>query len=430
MDKIKAEELKAALSKTLSNEDIERKLKEEMQASKKSFESTKEDFDEELEDEFVDAENNLNGNFDKDFENSLANEKNVDEDTEDKKIKKEKTKKKKSKKNIEEESVQEKEEKYDLEDEKIEIPNIRDIEHDEEKETYNVVYIILSIAIVLLLLIIYLLFKDDIANTDKKPIINTEQTEKQTIKKIETTNTVPKESQEVILNELKVESKKETKEDPITDSKEEVLQKIEESKKEEIAKQKELKPIDTIIEKRKSVVYGSLEVSKTNDTLKQKEIRKEVKEVEPKVIIKEKTIEKNILLDKKNFKKYYNSLKYNTLKCYDFKAASIYIDNNCKRNLIKFLDDNKNAIRFEVIPVLAKDDNVIFEKMKKTLDTKDKEFVERVKEYMFRGLSRERVLETSSKIKEILGQNVILTPTNYYVKSKKNNKGVIIRAYQ
>lgn len=67
--------------------------------------------------------------------------------------------------------------------------------------------------------------------------------------------------------------------------------------------------------------------------------------------------------------------------------------------------------------------------MKNALDSKDEKFIAIVKEYMYRGLSRERVLETSSQIKSILGEDIILTPTNYYVKSTKNNKGVIIRAY-
>jgi len=59
----------------------------------------------------------------------------------------------------------------------------------------------------------------------------------------------------------------------------------------------------------------------------------------------------------------------------------------------------------------------------------DKAFQDRVKEYMYRGLSRERVLETTWYIKDVLGEDTILTPTNYYVKSKKNNKGIIIKAY-
>ncbi len=67
--------------------------------------------------------------------------------------------------------------------------------------------------------------------------------------------------------------------------------------------------------------------------------------------------------------------------------------------------------------------------MKDNIKQMDKAFQDRVKEYMFRGLSRERVLETSWQIKDILGEDTVLTPTNYYVKSKKNNKGIIIKAY-
>ena len=71
----------------------------------------------------------------------------------------------------------------------------------------------------------------------------------------------------------------------------------------------------------------------------------------------------------------------------------------------KFLNANKNALRFEIIPVIAQDDNLIFDKMKNNLKSMDKEFQNRVKEYMFRGLSRERVLETSWQVKDILGED-------------------------
>jgi hypothetical protein len=38
-------------------------------------------------------------------------------------------------------------------------------------------------------------------------------------------------------------------------------------------------------------------------------------------------------------------------------------------------------------------------------------------------------LETSFYIKDILKDEVILTPVNYYVTSKKLSRGIIIKAY-
>lgn len=246
--------------------------------------------------------------------------------------------------------------------EEVKIPYIKNKEHDDEKESNILLYLVSTIAFLLLILTIYLFVRTP--NT-KQPI------ETMTIEKENIINT-PSEIKDLV--------------------KEEVI-----------------------------------------NVLEKNEVKEEPKREEPKEIIKEKivekTIEKEVILEKGNFKKFYNSLKYNTLKCYNFKTADIKLDSTCLKELPKFLNDNKNAIRFEVIPVLAEDDNKIFEKMKNTLNSKDEKFVATVKEYMYRGLSRERVLETSSQIKSILGEDIILTPTNYYVKSTKNNKGVIIRAY-
>ncbi|PLY06838.1 MAG: hypothetical protein C0625_07805 [Arcobacter sp.] len=148
-----------------------------------------------------------------------------------------------------------------------------------------------------------------------------------------------------------------------------------------------------------------------------------------KEVIKEKIVTKIVKLDKKNFKEYYNSSKYKTLKCYNFKEGDVFPDIQCKTDLKKFLKDNKDALRFEVIPVIAENDNKVFLKMQSNIQNMNKDFQEKVKEYMFKGLSRDRVLETSWYIKDTLGEDTILTPTNYYVKSKKENKGIIIKAY-
>lgn len=148
-----------------------------------------------------------------------------------------------------------------------------------------------------------------------------------------------------------------------------------------------------------------------------------------KEVIKEKVVTKIEDLNNNNFKKYYNSSKYNTLKCYKFKEGDIFPDEQCKRDLKKFLAENKDSLRFEVIPVIAENDNKIFLKLQSNIQNLDKTFQDRVKEYMYKGLSRDRVLETSWYIKDQLGEDTILTPTNYYVKSKKDNKGIIIKAY-
>ncbi len=252
--------------------------------------------------------------------------------------------------------------------EEVKIPFIKDKEHNEEKESNLLLYLISIVAILLLALTIYL-FTNDNFNPSSKKVQIVESPEPQTneIKQVVTTEV------QKVVNEVQEE------------------------------------------------VKVNEELTKTKKIEKPKEIIKTIPE--------KQIIEKEVILEKGNFKKFYNSLKFNTLKCYNFKTANSNPDEICIKQLKLFLDKNKDAIRFEVIPVMAKDDNKLFEGMKKVLDNNDKNYVEKIKEYMLRGLSRQRVLEVSWEIKDILGEDIILTPTNYYVKSKENNKGVLVRAY-
>lgn len=125
-------------------------------------------------------------------------------------------------------------------------------------------------------------------------------------------------------------------------------------------------------------------------------------------------------LSLKKFKELYNSSEYEKTTCYDYKAGSVISTKECKTQIKNFLLKNKNAIRFEIIAVLGEDDFKTFETLKSS---------EKVKEFIYRGLGRQRVLEITWNIKEILGEDIIITPTNYYVKSQKNNRGFLLKAY-
>jgi len=315
MQKNKEEQLKEALTKTLSKDDIQKKLEEETKNIKEE-KNTKE----------------------KDSDEKEANKKEENETKEE-----------------------------------VKIPFIKDKEHDEEKESNLLLYLVSIVAALLLILTVYL-FTSDNFNT-------------------KTINVETADTQEPKSNEIKQVVKEE-------------LDKVVKELGDEIEKKAE-KEDDS-----KTIVENIKEPNEIVKTVVQKQI-----------------VEKEVILEKGNFKKYYNSLKFATLKCYDFEKANSKPDETCLKQLKPFLDKNKDAIRFEVIPVMAKDDNQLFEGMKKVLNTDNKNYVEKVKEYMLRGLSRQRVLEVSWKIKEILGEDIVLTPTNYYVKSKENNKGVLIRAY-
>ena len=377
MDKSKSEQLKEVLNKTLSSEEIEKKLKEEMKQSalKKNLDEKKQR-QEEPQLKNKEALESL--------ETSIKRENHHTE------IYQEETIKEKSKK---EETPLDKE---------VVIPTIRD-KKKENKNMNMLLFLVIIIALLLLGIVVYLFTKDENKQLELKEV--------KVEKEVNLDNKVL-----TIKNDNKDEVKK-----ILTiknDNKENELKENTVSKK-EIKIEKETKPL----EENKEIKIKKTPINK-NVTKEEPKTKVVIKE-----IIKEKIVTKEIKLNKDNFKKYYNSSKYNTLKCYNFKASDIFPDNSCKNDLKKFLNANKKAIRFEIIPVIAQDDNQIFDKMKDNIKQMDKTFQDRVKEYMFRGLSRERVLETSWQIKDILGEDTVLTPTNYYVKSKKNNKGVIIKAY-
>ncbi|RXJ81998.1 hypothetical protein [Arcobacter sp. F2176] len=150
------------------------------------------------------------------------------------------------------------------------------------------------------------------------------------------------------------------------------------------------------------------------------------KKSEPKEIIKEIVTEKIVPakpLDDKQLKSYFNSNKYEIYKCYDFKVGIATFPNECKKTLKDFLAKNKDSFKLEVTAVISPDDKEIIKKanLENASDT--------LKEYIIRGFSRQRVLETSFYIRDVLKDDVILTPVNYYVKSKKLSKGIIIKAY-
>ncbi len=165
---------------------------------------------------------------------------------------------------------------------------------------------------------------------------------------------------------------------------------------------------------------------------KNKIIQTKIEKINPakeKIVLKEKTITKIEDLTKNNFKKFYNSREYNTLKCYEYAQGRISPNKACKKSIDKFLLDNKNALRFEIIPVVGESDYLFFNKLEEKIQTLDKKYKDKIKDYMLKGLSIKRVLEISWDIKEKLGEDTIITPTNYYVVSQKDNKGVIVKAY-
>ncbi|NVJ54704.1 MAG: hypothetical protein HWD90_13550 [Campylobacteraceae bacterium] len=187
-----------------------------------------------------------------------------------------------------------------------------------------------------------------------------------------------------------------------------------------------------------TIIYLLLEKDKQVAPPVKPEIKKEViikKVIEPKEVevIKEKVVTKVktkiVDLDNKNFRKFYYTQKSKVVKCYDFKANSSLLTSTCQQKITDFVKNTKNLTRLEIIAVVANADNVVFNKIKDDISKQPKVVQNRVKEFLIRGFSRQRVIETASFIRENLNDYAVVTPTNYYVKSSKDNKGIIIKGF-
>ncbi len=133
------------------------------------------------------------------------------------------------------------------------------------------------------------------------------------------------------------------------------------------------------------------------------------------------------LVSRSDVKKLFHSKKFKLLKCYKSKKGSNILSKNCKDSIKKFISKYKDLARFEIIGVIAKDDDVLYNKLNTNNLSEDLKKI--VKEYLLKGLARERVLEAFWHIKEVLKSDIIMIPTNYYVKSLKESKGILIKAY-
>ncbi|RXJ66947.1 hypothetical protein CRV08_11450 [Halarcobacter ebronensis] len=132
-----------------------------------------------------------------------------------------------------------------------------------------------------------------------------------------------------------------------------------------------------------------------------------------------------------SFKELYDSKNYATYNCYSFKSGKISFPiKECKEEMDKFLMENRSANRFEIVPLISENDSIIYKSIEKDIQNQPEELRKKIKEYLFIGVATERILESVWYIKKILGEETIVTSSQYYVKSdNENEQGVIIRAY-
>jgi len=115
-----------------------------------------------------------------------------------------------------------------------------------------------------------------------------------------------------------------------------------------------------------------------------------------------------------------------TYTCKTLRSSSEYITKKCKKELLEFLDTNKDAKRFEVIGLIDQQEFRLIEKLE---DVYGKKRLGNLSKYAQTGLSKQRVIEASWVVRQHLGKKAIIDPVNYII-TKKNKRGFVVKAYK
>ncbi|MGB5868281.1 MAG: hypothetical protein WBG69_10455 [Arcobacteraceae bacterium] len=121
-----------------------------------------------------------------------------------------------------------------------------------------------------------------------------------------------------------------------------------------------------------------------------------------------------------------NSKAFNTYTCKNMGEGSIKITTQCIKALHRFLDDNKDAKKFEVIGMVDDKDFKLINTLK---DVYGEQRIKDLSKYSQIGLSRQRVIEASWLVKEYIGDYKNIKTVNYTVHTK-DKKGFVVRAYK
>jgi hypothetical protein len=221
----------------------------------------------------------------------------------------------------------------------------------------------------------------------------------------------------------------------------------EKSREDELQKQ-----LDEAIEIERKKLIKKLEKEKLIELKKQREIiikqeRDRFQNQQSNKVLEVKSISKKVvpkltnLLEAKDKEKEKTNIKivskidnskidkkrFNYIGCYTMKNNSYNTPKECFENIPKFLDENKDSKLFEIIGVVNKNE---LNKIKQLQKDNSKHNINRLNKLIEVGLSKKRAIEGVWLIKAHLGTSRNTQITNYIVKSNRNQKGFIIRAYK
>lgn len=161
-------------------------------------------------------------------------------------------------------------------------------------------------------------------------------------------------------------------------------------------------------------------VTQTKEVVTKTEVAKTISQTAKPIVPVIETISENTNTD---YEPISSTDEFNLFKCYEAKVGSFMVPDRCLENIPQFLNENKSASKFEIIGVVNDDDKIYLKSFFKETATAN------MIEFASMGLSRHRVVEASWKAKEIIGEDINLTPVNYTINSKIS-RGFVIRAYK
>jgi hypothetical protein len=173
----------------------------------------------------------------------------------------------------------------------------------------------------------------------------------------------------------------------------------------------------------KDELKNSVQAKEDEGNLKVKHLKEELSILNEKFELA--NIEKNeIRVDAQK----YRSKKYDATGCYAETEGTFDFYPSCVDRINKFLDENKTATSFQIIPVIDGKDKLYINDIITSI--KDGNIDKKpLKDYLIEGLSRKRVLQASWHVKDRLGKDAIITYVNY-IADTADKRGFTIRAYR
>ena len=156
---------------------------------------------------------------------------------------------------------------------------------------------------------------------------------------------------------------------------------------------------------------------------------------------KDDTLESNSTLQSENSEISNTSKSDRVIKvkdfahCYEMDNASFSVSASCRQVITDYVDKYKDAKYFEIIGVVDNLEFNLFNNLEshqvlyRTLGVNQR-VIDKMKKLTRRGLSKERASEISWVIKTHTKMKAATYNANYEIVSKKNQRGVIVRAYR